>query len=148
VMYAAVKAADPTAGVVLGGCGYDVLSSPEGSPQRRFFDELAAAGDAYDHFSVNLYGDPARVPDFVAQARAMMAAHGDQKEIVAGEHGGPVVFEFPAVEAVLREVMASATLASQDTEELRARMAEDTPERRAMKALYARMAELPAELRM
>jgi hypothetical protein len=76
------------------------LSSPPESPQRKFFDELAAAGDAYDLFSVNLYGDPARVPDFVAQARATMAPYGEPKEIVAGEHGGPVVFELPAVEAV------------------------------------------------
>jgi hypothetical protein len=43
-MHHVVKAADPTAAVVLGGCGYDVFSSEEGSPPRRFFDHLASAG--------------------------------------------------------------------------------------------------------
>ncbi|MER7274042.1 hypothetical protein ABT369_06290 [Dactylosporangium sp. NPDC000244] len=145
-MHAAVRDADPRAEVVLGGCGYDVLSSPPGSPQRQFFDEVCRTGrDAFDLFSVNLYGDPHRVPDDIAQARAIA---GEGTEIVAGEHGGPMLFEFPAVEAALHQVMTAATLDTQDTGELRARMAQETPERRAMRALYARMPELPAELRM
>lgn len=36
VMHDAVKAVDPDALVVLGGCGYDVLSSPLDSEERRF----------------------------------------------------------------------------------------------------------------
>lgn len=48
--------------VVLGGCGYDVFSRPEGSEPRRFFHDLAQHGrDYFDLFSVTLYGDPRRV---------------------------------------------------------------------------------------
>ena len=43
-MYRAVKQADPAAAVVLGGCGYDVLSSAEGSAPRQFFAHVADAG--------------------------------------------------------------------------------------------------------
>src|SRR5262249_51094422 len=60
-MHAAVKAVDPSALVVLGGCGYDVFSSDPDSEPRRFFDHIAGAGrDAYDVFSVHLYGEPTR----------------------------------------------------------------------------------------
>ena len=107
--HAAVKDIDPGAAVVLGGCGYDVFSSEPGSPQRQFFDHLASAGrDAFDLFSVNLYGDPARVPEFVECARDFMRTYGYLKPIVAGEHGGPVLFEFPEVEPILHGVLAEA----------------------------------------
>ncbi len=62
-MYGAVKEADPAAAVVLGGCGYDVFSSEPGSAQRQFFDHVTKAGrDAFDLFSVHLYGDLDRIP--------------------------------------------------------------------------------------
>src|SRR5262249_35552837 len=92
-MHAAVRRADPAAKVVLGGCGYDVFSAGEGDPPRVFFDHLVDAGrDAFDLFSVHLYGDPARVPQYAATARAMMRRHGYEKPLVAGEQGGPVLF--------------------------------------------------------
>lgn len=151
-MSAAVKEVDPTAAVVLGGCGYDVFSSAPGSAQRQFFDHLASAGrDAFDLFSVNLYGDPTRVPEFVATARQFMRTHGYAKPIVVGEHGGPVVFEFPEVEQVTQAIFASAFAeapASQSTDALKAQVGQDTPERRAMATLYARMPDLPARLQM
>ncbi|HEY7174070.1 MAG TPA: hypothetical protein VH442_04050, partial [Micromonosporaceae bacterium] len=151
-MYAAVKDADPSALVVLGGCGYDVFASePDGEP-RRFFDHIADAGrDAYDVFSVHLYGEPTRIPSYVDDARRMMAKRGYSKPIVAGEHGGPVLFEFPELDGIIGQVFAEAFAeapATQSTDELAARAAQETPERRAMKALYARMPELPPRLQM
>jgi hypothetical protein len=148
----AVRAADSTALVVLGGCGYDVLSSAPGSPQREFFDRLASAGrGAFDVFDVHLYGDPSRIPEYVITARQFMTAHGYEKPLVVGEYGGPSLFEFPEVEGALQvaltEAFASAP-AAQSTEALAARGSQDGPERVAMKTLYARMSSLPARLQM
>ena len=75
--HAVVKAADPAATVVLGGCGYDVLSSPAGSEPRQFFAHLLKAGrDAFDVFDIHLYGDPASIPAYVDDVRTMMREHG------------------------------------------------------------------------
>ncbi|MGH3373103.1 MAG: hypothetical protein ACRDP6_00040 [Actinoallomurus sp.] len=151
-MYAAVKDADPSAAVVLGGCGYDVLSSDAGSPPRQFFDHVVSAGrDAFDLFDVHLYGDASRVPAHMEDARRLMRAHGYLKPIVVGEYAAPVPFEFPEVEAVMYEAFATAFAeapATQSTEELAARQTQDTPERRAMTVLYDRMADLPPKLAM
>ena len=150
--HASVKAVDPGAAVVLGGCGYDVFSSAPGSEQRQFFDHLAAAGrDAFDLFDVHLYGDPYRIPEYVATARQFMTAHGYSRPIVAGEYGGPSLFEFPDVEAALQQALAEAFAApppSMSTEALAAQAGQDNPERRAMSALYARIAALPPKLQM
>src|SRR5262249_61132684 len=107
--------------VVVGGCGYDALADEEDGPSRAFFDHVVDAGrEAFDLFSVNLYGDPGRVPEFVGTARSMMRAHGYLKPIVVGEHGGPVPFEFPEAEAamgaVLAEIFADGIPGSQSTE--------------------------------
>ena len=105
----AVKEADPAAAVVLGGCGYDVFSSEPGSAPRQFFDHVAKAGrDAFDLFSVHLYGDLDRIPEYLATARQFMQAHGYLKPIVVGEHAGPQPFEFPEVMAVMQETFAAA----------------------------------------
>ncbi len=149
--YAAAKSADPAATVVLGGCGYDVLESPPESEPRRFFAHLTDAGrDFFDVFDVHLYGDPARIPSYVDDVRAMMRAHGYEKPVVAGEYAGPVLFEFPEVEPVLQQTMmaAFAEPASQSVDELTERAGQDTPERRAMVSLYERAGELPDRLRM
>jgi len=150
--YRAVKDSDPAAAVVLGGCGYDVFSSEAGSPARQFFDHLAAAGrDDFDLFSVHLYGDPASVPEYLDTARGFMRAHGYLKPVVVGEHAGPEPFEFPDAVAVMQQVFAAAFSEpppAQSTGELAAQAGQDTPERRAMSALYARMADLPPTLQM
>jgi hypothetical protein len=149
--HAAVKSADPAATVVLGGCGYDVLSSPSGAEPRRFFAHLTDAGrDAFDVFDVHLYGDPAKIPSYVDDARKMMRARGYEKPVVAGEYAGPVLFEFPDVEPILQETMVSAfsESVSQSVDELTKRVGQDNPERRAMIALYRRAEELPDRLRM
>ncbi|MFI5606984.1 hypothetical protein [Amycolatopsis sp. NPDC051903] len=150
--HAAVCETDPAALVVLGGCGYDVFSSAEGSEPRAFFEHLVDAGrDHFDLFSAHLYGDPRAVPSFVDQATAMMARHGEPKPIVAGEHGGPVPFEFPELEPAMQQAFATAFAeapATQSTGELQERLARETPERAAMRALYARMPELSPRLQM
>lgn len=149
----AVREADPAALVVLGGCGYDVFSSPAGSEPRRFFDRLLDAGrHHFDVFDAHLYGDPAQAAGALAEAAAMMAAHGYFRPILVGEHGGPVPFQFPAAEAALRQVMMQAFTEpppeNQSSASLIERSTQDTPERRAMTALYDRMGELPPELAM
>ncbi|MFE2136583.1 hypothetical protein ACFW9X_25915, partial [Streptomyces sp. NPDC059466] len=88
----AVRAGDPAAGVVLGGCGYDVLSSPADSEARRFFDHVVEFGrDDFDLFSVHLYGDPHDIPDQVASVRDMMRRHGYEQPVIAGEYHGPTL---------------------------------------------------------
>lgn len=114
--------------MVLGGCGYDVLSSQPGSEPRQFFDHVLKEGrDCFDLFSVNLYGDPAAIPGYLADVRAMLGEH--QKPLVAGEIGGPVPFEYPEVLPAIQQAMAQGG-----------------SERDAMVALYA--ADLPDQLRM
>ena len=157
-MYGAVKEVDPAAAVVLGVCGYDVFSSEPGSAPRQFFDHVAKAGrDAFDLFSVHLYGDLDRIAEYIATARQFMQAHGYLKPVVAGEHAGPQPFEFPDAMAVMQETFAAAfaeavdaagSAPSQSTGELAGRAGQDTPERRAMKALYDRMDSLPPRLQM
>ncbi|HEV8222457.1 MAG TPA: hypothetical protein VGQ05_19470 [Streptosporangiaceae bacterium] len=152
--YRAVKEADPAAAVVLGGCGYDVLSSEPGSEPRQFFSHLAKAGrDFFDLFSVHLYGGLASLPGYLDDARQIMRAHGYVKPLVAGELAGPQPFEFPAAMAAVQQAFAAAFTGTgeapgQSTGELAERVSQDTPEHRAMDALYARMSELPPELAM
>jgi hypothetical protein len=154
-MYRAVKEADPAAAVVLGGCGYDVFSSEPGSAPRQFFDYVAKAGrDDFDLFSVHLYGDLDRIPGCLATARQFMQAHGYLKPVVVGEHAGPQPFEFPDAMAVMQQTFAAAfaeaagTAPSQSTGELAERAGQDSPERRAMTALYDRIDSLPPRLQM
>ncbi|WP_405086627.1 hypothetical protein [Microbispora sp. NBC_01389] len=152
VMYDAVREADPAAAVVLGGCGYDVLSSEAGSEPWRFFEYVLSHGrDAFDLFDVHLYGDASAVPAHIEAVRELMRAHGCLKPVVVGEYAAPVPFEFPDAQAVMYEVFAEAFAEGahvQSTEELAARVRQDTPERRAMAALYARMPHLPPRLQM
>lgn len=146
----AVRSADSAARIVLGGCGYDVLSAPPDAEARVFFDTvLAAAGDAYDLFDVHLYDDPAAIPGHIAAVRAMMRRHGAEQPVVVGEYGGPTLLGFPRLGPVMQQVMLEAFGGqgpSLDSAEL-AQQAE-TPDRRAMRGLYARMASLPPELQM
>ncbi|MFJ6569487.1 hypothetical protein ACIQNU_18880 [Streptomyces sp. NPDC091292] len=158
---AVVRAADPDAALVLGGCGYDVLASPDGSPARQFFDQVVADGrDSFDLFAVNLYGDPRAVPDQVESVRAMMRRHGYERPVVAGEYNGPILFEFPAAQGVFEATMTAAfggTIADSGTDsgtdsglgaDPEVSAAPESPDRLTMRALYARAAELPPELRM
>jgi hypothetical protein len=156
LFHQAVRGADPGAAVVLGGCGYDVLSASPGEPPQQFFDHVLAHGrDLFDVFALHLYDDPALIPSHIETVREMMRVHGYERPVVVGEYNGPTLFQLPQVESVLHETMARAfaNAAGGDgvdlsTGELAASANVDTPERRAMKALYAKMADLPPQLQM
>jgi hypothetical protein len=152
VFHGAVRDADPSAAVVLGGCGYDVLSSPRDGAPRRFFDQLlAASAGAFDLFDVHLYDAPRLIPGHIATVREMMRAHGHERPVVAGEYNGPTLFQFPDLSGIVEATMAEAFAGDAgglSTGELAAGAGAETPERRALKALYARMPELPAALQM
>jgi hypothetical protein len=102
VFYKAVKAADPSAVVVVGG--YDGLFGPPGSFQfpnqevgLAFFDYVLKEGrDAFDVFDMRLYGDPYTILPRVDFMRQKMRALGYEKPIICTEYGGPNLFEFPA----------------------------------------------------
>ena len=146
----AVRQADPSAKIALGGCGYDVLSSPPDGPARAFFDHTVQHGrDAFDLFSVHLYDDPSRIPAHIELVRAMMRRHGYEKPVVVGEYNGPTLFEFPDVETLLQRTVAEAfapTGGAFDAAELTRQ--DETPDRRAMSALYDDMASLPPKMQM
>ncbi len=149
----AVREADPRAAVVLGGCGYDALSSPPDGPSRAFFDEvLSSAGGCFDLFDIHLYDSPELIAGHIAMVRAMMRAHGCERPVVVGEYNGPTLFELPELDEVLQDTMAAAFAeageAGFSTIELAASAVAETPERRAMKLLYERMDALPPGLQM
>src|SRR5262249_56678894 len=78
-------------------------------------------------------------------------AQGYLRRVIAGEHAGPQPFEFPDAAAVMQQVFTAAftgALPPQSTGELAAQAGQDTPERRAMSALYAQMDGLPPTLQM
>jgi hypothetical protein len=135
-----VRREAPSASVVLGGCGYDVLSSPAGSRERQFFDVLARDGrDHFDLFDLHLYDDVGLVPAHVETARGFMRAHGYERPVVIGEYAGPSMFDFPEVQKALEEVMTTAFAAPR---------ADETPDRTAMRLLYDRADEWPDSVRM
>ena len=93
------------------------------------------------------------MPEHLATARGFMRAHGYERPLVAGEHNGPTLFDFPAATAELERSMAAAFAAPDgpvrmSTDELAAQVAADSPDRRALRDLYARRDELPPELRL
>jgi hypothetical protein len=146
VFTVAVRESDPAALVVLGG------QPPEGPP-REVFEYLAEhSRDDFDIFDVHLYGDPYAIPDRIAAARALMAAHGYQKPVVAGEYNGPLLMQYPDVFPEIVPLMQEfggyinapddSWTASTDAQ------GKPVPEHDAMVALYRRMAELPPHLQM
>jgi hypothetical protein len=101
VFYGAVKAADPKAVVVLGGC--DGLFDPTGEhpvpgqqADMAFFSTvIAQAAGAFDVFDLRLYGDAYGIAARVRFVRDAMAKAGGVKPIIATEYDGPGFFEFP-----------------------------------------------------
>jgi hypothetical protein len=83
-----------------------------------------------------------------------MRAPGYERPLVAGEHNGPTLFDFPAATAELQRSMAAAFAAPDggpvrmSTDELAAQVAAESPDRRALRDLYARRDELPPQLRL
>lgn len=101
VFHKAVKEADPTAVVIVGG--FDGLFNPPGWPPfphqqagLEFFDYVLREGrDAFDLFDLRLYGNPYTIVGRVGCMRQKMLALGYEKPIVCTEYGGPSLFEFP-----------------------------------------------------
>ncbi len=143
IFYDVVHRESPAADVVLGGCGYDYLSSEPGSAPRRFFEVLVEEGrEAFDLFSVHLYDDPARIPGHVEDVRSLMRKSGAEKPVVVGEYAGPSLFELPDALAALETAMITAFGASHKPDQA------EPPDRRAMRQLYDRLDELPDGIRI
>ena len=147
LFYKAVKDADPSAVVIVGG--YDGLFGPPGTrpfPNQEaglaFFDYVLAEGhDAFDVFDLRLYGDPYTIPARVDFMRQKMLAHGYDKPIVSTEYGGPNLFEFP----VNRQYIP---LVSSWTQSVASSGAEDKPPRNPIAELYDKMSSLPPQTQM
>jgi len=156
IIYQAVKQADPSASVVLGGATYGLPPSASDAPERRFFDILLrGGGEVFDLFDLHLYGPPERIGADVEAVRALMRAHGYEKPVVIGEYGGPIPDSFPAAEAAIAQAMATAAAAAGPEDDARATATGSAPAsgpdaimRRAVADLYYRRASLPPELQM
>src|SRR5258705_595681 len=100
IFYKAVKDADPSAVVVVGG--YDGLFGPPGTrpfPNQQlgldFFDYVLKEGrEAFDLFDLRLYCDPYTIVARVEFMRQKMSALGYSKPIICTEYGGPASFQF------------------------------------------------------
>ena len=79
----------------------------------------------------------------------MMRLHGIDRPVVVGEYGGPTLLGFPELDSVMQSVMAEAFTDGAPSLDTAGLAAEDeTPDRRAMRTLYSKMAELPPTLQM
>jgi hypothetical protein len=137
----AVRSVPGAGHIVLGGIGYDVLSSEPDSEQWGFFDTVCAAvPDTFDLVDVHLYDDPRRIPAHVAAVRQLLTRNACDQPLVVGEFGGPTILGFPEAEHALQTAMLSALSAGPDGP------GAEAPDRRAMRTLYGRLDELPAEL--
>jgi len=145
--FAEVVRAVPGAGqVVLGGVGYDVLSSEAGSDAWQFFDMvLSEAGKSFDLVDVHAYDDPRRIPGHFASVRALLAKNGCDQPLVVGEYGGPTVFGFPEAEQALQATMM-AVVADEAPLPAQPEGQVEGPDRRAMRELYQQLSELPPAL--
>lgn len=147
VFYKAVKAADPSAVVVVGG--YDGLFGPPGTrpfPNQEvglaFFDYVLEEGrDAFDVFDLRLYSDPYTIAARVDFMRQKMLALGYDKPIVSTEYGGPNLFEFP-------ENWQYGPLVSSWIQSVATSGAEDKPPRNPIAELYDKMSSLPPQTQM
>jgi hypothetical protein len=139
----AVRAAPHAGAVVLGGIGHDVLGAEAGAETWQFFAEVCgSAGDTFDLVDVHLYDDPRRIAGHLAAVRELLDRCGCARPLVAGEYGGPTIFGFPEAEQALAQTMAAA-FGGPPPE---GPDGEEPPDRRAMRDLYRRLAELPPEL--
>jgi hypothetical protein len=137
---AAVRSVPGAGHVVLGGIGYDVLSTEADSEQWEFFDIVCGTvPDAFDFADIHLYDDPRRIAAHAAAVRELLTRNACDQPLVVGELGGPTILGFPEAEHALQTAMLSA-LSGPDGP------GTEAPDRRAMRALYDRLDELPPEL--
>ena len=141
VMHRAVKEADPTAAVVLGGAPYALPASAPDSPDRQFFDVLLRRGrDAFDVFDLHLYGPAPEILADIETVRSMMRAIGYEKPLVVGEYNAPWPNVYPEATAAMEQAIAAVAQGFDDIGQ--------TPEQAALADLYERMASLPPQLQM
>jgi hypothetical protein len=140
LMHRAVKDADPTAAVVLGGATYGLPASASNSPERQFYDVLLREGrDAFDIFDLHLYGPSEQIFTDIDAARSMMRGYGYEKPLLVGEYDAPWPNLYPEAIAAMEQAMA-AVQARQDPQR--------APEEAALASLYEHMADLPPQLQM
>ncbi|GAA2209688.1 hypothetical protein GCM10009850_051470 [Nonomuraea monospora] len=141
----AVKATDPQALVVLGGCPPTAFAEP--GAEQDFFLQLIRDGEhSYDIFDIHLYGDPYQIPSIVAEVRSLT-----DKPVIVGEYNGPLLVQYPEAFEHLGEVLAAGALTPWHTmtiEDFRTGLFTAEPVRQAMRRLYNRMPDLPPTLQM
>jgi len=157
IFHRAVKAADPDALVVLGGCdGLFVppgLKTPTGEPvppmphqdvALGFFEHVLREGaDAFDVFDLRLYLSPETIVPRVDYIRERMRANGYEKPIIGGEYGGPSFYEFPENWPYLHIVQQWSVKPDED-----GNPAVDPKLGRAVAELYEKMPTLAPQTRM
>jgi hypothetical protein len=156
VFHEAVRTADPSSLVVLGGAPPQASGlggpGPGGDHDVRYFDRLLREGGShFDILDVHLYGDPYVIPETIARWRERLAAAGLIKPIVAGEYGGPLLFQYDVARQALFAEMGPPRIG--ETPEPARDGPEDAnaienPDEPAVAALYSRMKDLPPELQM
>jgi hypothetical protein len=152
VFYRAVKSADPSAMVVVGG--YDGMFGPPGThqfPQQQaglaFFDHVLDQGrDAFDLFDLRLYGDPYTIVARVQFMREKMRTRGYEKPIVCLEYGGPSLFEFAENRKYIPLVLAWSQAAT--SPENHGQPAPGRGVRDQIRKLYEIMPTLPPQTQM
>ncbi|RJO75234.1 hypothetical protein D5S18_17935 [Nocardia panacis] len=145
VFAAAVRESDPAALVVLGG------DPPDQQARPGTFEYLVdVARDDFDVYDIHLYGDPYTIPDRIAAARAMMAQHGYEMPIVAGEYNGPLIApeDMALLGNALQPFGEMMTGSDPEWSVLTTDMGTQAPEHDAMLAFYERMPELPPRVQM
>src|SRR6266704_1071070 len=149
LFYKAVKDADPSATVVVGG--YDGIFGPPGTHQipnqqagLDFFDYVLKEGrDAFDVFDLRLYADPYTIVPRVEFMRQKMIALGYDKPVISTEYGGPGLFEFPENRKYFPLVMAWAQSMSKTDDK-----GQPMPDRGPIKDLYQNMSTLAPQTQM
>ena len=107
VFHKAVKGADPTASVVVGG--HSGFFTDRGTPDNQsFFDYVFREGkDFFDLFDIRLYGDPYTIPYRMEWFQKRMAEFDCHKPIVSTEYGGPLPTQFPEGQEIRRKYFQS-----------------------------------------
>jgi hypothetical protein len=149
VFYKAVKDADASAVVVVGG--YDGLFGPPGTFQMpnqqlglSYFDYVLNEGrNAFDVFDLRLYADPYTIVPRVEFMRQKMLALGYNKPIISTEYGGPGLFEF----AVNRKYIPLVISWSQSMVKGEAQ-GHEAPAKDPVEDLYNKMSTLAPETQM
>jgi hypothetical protein len=148
----AVKAADPTATVVLGGAPPGALGADDDAEARWFAALLPAVAEHVDALDVHLYGDVYATGPMIERGHAMMRAGGYDRPVLVGEFNGPLPFEDPTVLGELGAVFAAGAMATEaitgTVAQYRAHADTETPPRAALRRLYERADTLPETLRM